>query len=367
MRKHLVLVGAGHAHMVTLQNISVLIGKGHRVTAIGPSDYHYYSGMGPGMLGGTYRCDEISFNSRKIVEEQGGTFVNDLVVRINCEKKTVTLQSGTEIGYDVLSCNCGSDVAPGCRDTESPVYPVKPIENLKSLRQAIQQKKTGVPVSVAILGGGPSSAEVAGNLIQLCIEDGRPDSTVHVFCRSNFMSGFRDRVQKYCHDYLSKRGVIIHEHSGDTSLDGREVVFDEGKRIDVDFLVQATGVHPSSLFSESSMTIGNDGGLAVNEYLQYVDDRCIFGGGDCVSFMPQPLSKVGVYAVRQNLVLYNNLVAALEQGDLQTFHPGGEYLLVFNLGGGYGVLQKKGIVFRGKLPFWIKDRIDRRFMKRFKL
>ncbi|WP_163340066.1 NAD(P)/FAD-dependent oxidoreductase [Desulfopila sp. IMCC35008] len=365
MGQHLVLAGAGHAHMVTLQNISVLIGKGHRVTAIGPSEHHFYSGMGPGMLGGTYASDEISFNSKKGVEGQGGTFVKDLVVRIDCEKKTVTLQSGTEIGYDVLSCNCGSQVVSSFGYGEIPVYPVKPIENLKNLRQAIKQKKTGEPVCVAVIGGGPSSAEVAGNLIQLFVQDGRPGSKVHLLCRSHFMSGFNEKVRKYCRGYLAKQDVIIAENTGNASLVGREVVLTDGNRIEVDFVVQATGVRPVSLFSDSSMTTGPDGGLAVNEYLQYVNDPSIFGGGDCISFMPQPLSKVGVYAVRQNQVLYSNLVAALDGKGLQTFDPGGEFLLVFNLGCGYGVLQKMGFVFRGKLPFWIKDLIDRRFMKRF--
>ncbi len=43
MGKHLVLIGGGHAHMVTLENISSFIQKGFGVTVIGPSDYHYFA------------------------------------------------------------------------------------------------------------------------------------------------------------------------------------------------------------------------------------------------------------------------------------------------------------------------------------
>jgi NADH dehydrogenase FAD-containing subunit len=77
------------------------------------------------------------------------------------------------------------------------------------------------------------------------------------------------------------------------------------------------------------------------------------------------LDKVGVYAVRQNPVLYNNLMAALEGEPLQVFKPGGDYLLVFNMGGGKGVLRKKWLTFGGRLAFIIKDYIDRKFMKKF--
>ena len=72
MRKHLVLVGGGHAHMVTLANLRAFIEKGYKVTVIGPSPYHYYSGMEPGMLGRTYAPEDIRFFTRHVVEKQGG-------------------------------------------------------------------------------------------------------------------------------------------------------------------------------------------------------------------------------------------------------------------------------------------------------
>ena len=75
--------------------------------------------------------------------------------------------------------------------------------------------------------------------------------------------------------------------------------------------------------------------------------------------------KVGVYAVRQNPVLYHNLVARLEGDALMPFDPGGDYLLIFNLGGGVGVLKKRWLEFGGRPAFLIKDYIDRKFMREF--
>ena len=37
MTKHLVLVGGGHAHMVTLAKLHTFVEKGYRVTVVGPS------------------------------------------------------------------------------------------------------------------------------------------------------------------------------------------------------------------------------------------------------------------------------------------------------------------------------------------
>jgi NADH dehydrogenase FAD-containing subunit len=111
--------------------------------------------------------------------------------------------------------------------------------------------------------------------------------------------------------------------------------------------------------------VGPDGGLLVNRYLQSTAFDNIFGGGDCICYQESPLDKVGVYAVRQNPVLFHNLVAALEGRELQAFDPGGDYLLIFNLGDGGGIFYKKPILFGGRLAFAIKDYIDRKFMRRF--
>jgi NADH dehydrogenase FAD-containing subunit len=79
----------------------------------------------------------------------------------------------------------------------------------------------------------------------------------------------------------------------------------------------------------------------------------------------QPLDKVGVYAVRQNPVLLHNLQAQLNGTDLMPFDPGGDYLLIFNLGGKVGVLKKRWLEFGGRPAFVIKDHIDRKFMREF--
>ncbi|MDP2003747.1 MAG: hypothetical protein ACYDHV_00615 [Desulfurivibrionaceae bacterium] len=110
MGKHLVFIGGGHAHMMTLASLSRFTAKGHEVTVIGPSPYHYYSGMGPGMLAGMYRPEEIRFATRRVVERQGAAFVLGKAARIDPLTKTVHLENGGTIPYDVLSCNAGSFV-----------------------------------------------------------------------------------------------------------------------------------------------------------------------------------------------------------------------------------------------------------------
>jgi NADH dehydrogenase FAD-containing subunit len=71
--------------------------------------------------------------------------------------------------------------------------------------------------------------------------------------------------------------------------------------------------------------------------------------------------------VRQNPVLLHNLLAALEGRELKVFEPQADYLLIFNLGDGRGIFHRRGWVWDGRPAFWLKDRIDRRFMRKFQL
>jgi NADH dehydrogenase FAD-containing subunit len=92
----LVMAGAGHAHMALIEAISELTAEGHSVTVVGPGARHYYSGMGPGMLGGTYLPEEISFPVRALVEKGGGAFIQSKVAAIDAARRVVVPDSGRE-------------------------------------------------------------------------------------------------------------------------------------------------------------------------------------------------------------------------------------------------------------------------------
>ena len=366
MHKKLVLIGGGHAHMVTLANLGTIVTKGHHVTVIGPSDHHYYSGMGPGMLSGTYRPEEIRFATRHVVEKMGGTFVKGKVVRIDPQEKMVILENGESIPYDVLSCNAGSHVPrPGVDGDLTDVFTVKPIERLMEAKSRLIDHFARHRPRIVIVGGGPSAAEVAGNVWQLGTDTGKLMPEITICAGKAFMARFTPTVRRRIAGTLQRRKIIIREGIYVRSVSSSGVILENDETLSADFIFLALGVKPSSIFAESGIATGPDGGLQVNRFLQSTQYPDIFGGGDCIYFQDQPLDKVGVYAVRENPVLYHNMVAQLEGRELMPFDPGGDYLLIFNLGGGIGVLKKRWLEFGGRPAFIIKDYIDRRFMKKF--
>ncbi len=366
MKKNLVIAGGGHAHMQALAELGRFVERGHEVTVIGPSDHHYYSGMGPGMLGGSYRPEEIRFATRQVVEKAGARFMLAKVETIDPAAQYVHCDNGERIYYDVLSCNLGSqvpeDVVSGPLDD---VFLVKPIERLLEARQRILQRGTAKALRIGVVGGGPSAVEIAGNIWRISREPAMKPVSLTVFAGRTLMPDHPRGVRQRARKSLVSRGITITENSRITDIRSGGVTDAEGTKHRFDIIFVAIGVRPSRVFAQSGIATGPDGGMLVNGYLQSTAFGNIFGGGDCISFAERPLDKVGVYAVRQNPVLVHNLMAALEGTGMQAFVPGGQYLLIFNLGDGSGILYKWSLLFGGRLAFFIKDYIDRKFMRHF--
>ena len=366
MKKHLVLAGGGHAHMTTLANLHRFIEKGHRVTVVQPSPHHYYSGMGPGMLGNTYTPEDVRFATRRVVQKQGGTFVLGKVIRVEPKARKVHLESGDSIPYDVISFNVGSYVPYDLgNSTNGDIFTVKPIEKLLAAQKRISELVSRKKATIGIVGGGPSAVEIAGNIWQLSKMSAAHTPIIKIYTSSALMTNHPSGVRRKIAASLVTRGINIAENSDVQKIAPGRIELATGEVHKADIIFIAVGVRPSAVFKDSELPTGPDGGLLVNRYLQCTVYPEMFGGGDCIYFEEKPLDKVGVYAVRQNPVLLHNLLAFMDQAPLQAFSPGGDYLLIFNLGGGTGVFKKKWLQFNGRLAFKIKDIIDRRFMRKF--
>ncbi len=367
MARHLVFVGGGHAHLTSLKNLDHFMKLGHRATLISPSPYQYYSGMGPGMLSGIYLPQEIRFHVKKLVEDRGGVFIRGKVIGMDASNHLLFLGSGQKVQYDIVSFNTGSEVPMELIGTPPErIYTVKPIERLLEARRKVLERVEESVLNLVVAGGGPAGIEISANLAQL-VSNGRGKATITLIAGKWMLQGAPDKVRRLAIESLSRRRIEILEGYHVKKVDPKEVVLSNGRPLIYDMAFIAVGTRPTSLFRDSNLPVGDDGGLLVNPYLQSVSYPEIFGGGDCISFQGQPLKKAGVYAVRQNPILYHNLLAALQGGNLKPFDPGPPYLMIMNMGDGKGIFWKKEWAWDGRIAFLLKDFIDRRFMRKFQV
>ncbi len=367
MKKHLVMVGAGHAHLTILKNLEHIVKNGDTVTVISPGNYQYYSGMGPGMLAGRYRPQDVRFDVKKMTVDRGGTFIKSRVVKIKPSQKLLMLSSDQTIPYDVASFNTGSMVALNSKQFMGPnVFSAKPIENLLAARKQILEHRADLPVSVTVVGGGPTGLELAANVRQLIVGH-KKTADIHLIAGKKLLGNFPLKARKLALRFLAAKKITVIESAMAESFDSQYVTLSDGRRILSELVLLATGVRPSSIYRDSGLQTDNYDGLLVNDYLQAIDYPNIFGGGDCIGLRSQQLAKVGVYAVRQNPILWHNVMAKMKGGPLAKFVPQKAVMLIFNLGDGTGLFCRKSVVWRGRLAFKLKNTIDTKFMRRFQL
>ncbi len=371
MGRHLVLIGGGHAHAALLARVNRITDRGASVTLVSPEPIHYYSGMGPGMLGGSYTPKELCFPIAEMCRDAGVRFVEARVERIDATSQTLTLSTGDSLSYDVLSVNTGSSITPTIETDRVtiPVLPVKPISNLLIAQEHLRARgEEGSHILVA--GGGPAAVEIAGNLRRFVQSLGAvPDknTTIELMTGRAVLPGFPPRVENRVRRCLRLLRINVNRGEYVRRIVGDEVETTR-QSIRPDLVLQATGVVPSRLFADSALPTGKDGSLAVNRYLHSLEQKNIFGAGDCIWYTPEPLARAGVFAVRQTPVLATNLERMLLEpaSKLRSFAPGGGYLLLLNMGDETAVFVRWvfgiPVVFAGRWAWRLKDRIDRRFM-----
>jgi len=365
MVHHLVLAGAGHAHLEVLARLAEFTRRGHRVTVVSLQPGHDYSGMGPGLLGGFYAPEQIRFPVRELAEAGGGTFLADRVLAIDPERRCLRLRSGETLDYDVLSCNLGSEVRrAGVSLETSDWVAAKPIENLVRLREDLRERLANKPLRLLVVGGGPAGVELAGNLWRLGRETGA-GAAITLAAGSRLLAGFPDRARRLALASLEGRGITVREGTRVVAVAAGAARLADGTTLACDRAVLATGIEPPGLFRTSGLPVGPDGGLKVDATLRCPDHPEIFGAGDCIHFAPRPLARIGVYAVRQGPVLHRNLLAALAGEPGTPFRPQPKFLLIFNLGDGRGIACRGGGCLDGRLAFRFKDWLDRRFVARY--
>lgn len=361
---HIVLAGCGHAHLETVVNLELFLNKGIKVSVVSENTRHYYSGMAPGYIGGTYTKEEISFDIKSMIEKKGGIFIKDQVIKTNPNKKELILKNSQNINYDIISFNTGSIINPlNITDSEN-VFNVKPIYELIKLKECLFQFSFKDKINICIAGAGPAGIEISCAIDYFLRKRGIKNYKIILVSGNSFLRGFSKSSCKKVKKILISKNIEISDSIIEKIHKNR--VYTDKKDFYSDIIVCASGIKISDIFKESGIG-GFDDGLLVGKTLNSPYYPYIFGGGDCISFKDKRLNKVGVYAVRQGPVLMQNLYSHALRKDLISFNPQEKYLKILNLGCRSGLLEKNNFSFYGKPAFFIKNFIDKKFMKKYKV
>ncbi|MBD3896409.1 FAD-dependent oxidoreductase [Halomonas sp. ML-15] len=376
MARELLLVGGGHSHVEVLRRFALTPDPEVRLTLVSRDRFTPYSGMLPGYLAGHYAFDDVHIDLAPLAEAAGARFLRDSVDGLDLAAQRVIPHDHSPLSYDRLSLNIGASpqlaTVPGAAEHATPV---KPIDGLNSRWLALLERLQHSPVdkTIMVVGGGAGGVEVLlamqQRLQRLCRERGLPESLLH-FCLVTRgprpLTNHNARVQRRFARLLTQRGVALHSDAEVVRVDAGQVHIADGRILDFDELLWATQAGAAPWLADTGLTLDGAGFIRVDDHLASVSHPHVFAAGDIASMVNYRRDKAGVQAVRQGPPLADNLRASLHDRALTRYRPQRRHLALISTGDRHAVASRGPWSWSGDWVWRWKDRIDRRFMARYR-
>jgi selenide, water dikinase len=361
--REVLLVGGGHAHALVLRRWGMRPVPGARLTLVNPGPSAPYTGMLPGYVAGHYRREALEIDLVRLARFASARFVEGRAVALDPGAREVTLASGRRLGYDILSLDIGitSDM-PDLPGFAAHGLAAKPLGRFAD-RWAEVVRGRGA-TSVAVLGGGVAGAELAMACAHRLRGLGRAGA-VSLVDRGRILAGVAPAARRRMMAALAGWGIACIENDAPAEVGPDHVRLESGRRLAADVTIGAAGARPQDWLAQSGLET-RDGYVVTDGWLRSVSDPRIYAAGDCAHFAPAPRPKAGVYAVRAAPVLAQNIAADLTGRQRRVFRPQRNFLKLVSTGERSAVAERSGIALAGPALWRWKDRIDARFMERFR-
>ncbi len=224
-------------------------------------------------------AEDLALTTPENYQELGVEFhLEAKVTQIDKSEKVVTTEKGQSFAYDKLILATGSfpfvPPIPGKERDHCLVY--RTIDDLDDIQASANQGKVGV-----VVGGGLLGLEAANALKELGLE-------THVVEFAPQLMGVQ--LDQAGGDVLKRKiealGVTVHTQKATQQIvAGQDCVhrmeFADGSFLETDLILFSAGIRPyDNLAREFDLTIGERGGIVVNNQCQTSDDD-IYAIGEC--------------------------------------------------------------------------------------
>ncbi len=367
--KHLVLLGAGHAHVQVLKRYAELIRHGAlppKITLVTPHPRQLYSGMVPGYVAGHYALEQCVIALEPLLAGSSIRWLPHSVVELDAASNQVTLDDGSVLDFDWLSVNTGAvqdrqrleALMPGVR--EHGLF-VRPIEAFGTLWPRVVALAQTQGLRLAVVGGGAAGIELA-----MAVRHRLPGAAVTLLTGGALAANYPATAQARVMRALKSRQITVLPDTASSFTEG-EVLLASGARLACDVPLIATGAQAPGWLQSSGLALDAQGFIAVDACLRSTRHPHVFAAGDVSSRVDRPIARSGVYAVRAGAALANNLNAALSGQPLKAHQPPAHTLNLLSCGNHEAIASWGPLSAQGRWVWWLKDRIDRGFIRRYQL
>lgn len=369
--KRLVLLGGGHAHVKVLAELAEQPLAGWDVHLVSPYRRQIYSGMLPGWIAGHYPIEACAIALDRLAARGAVAFHEASGTALDLTQQAVQCDDGSALHFDALSIDTGPmpslAALPGAAEH---ALPVRPIERFIAAWPAVVDRIAGQcrRFDLVVLGAGAAGIELAFAIRHRAHIEGWSHLFLTIVSSDEWpLPGAPDAARRRTAALLKKRGIQWQGGRRAARIDAQRLHFNDGAAIDFDACLVATGAAAPAWPAASGLATDAQGFIRVNRSLQSLSHPQVFAAGDVASYA-DPRPKSGVYAVRAGPALARHLRAYCEGREgrpMPTWTPQSRALYLISTGGRHALATWGGWTWSGRWVWRWKDRIDRRFMRRF--
>jgi NADH dehydrogenase FAD-containing subunit len=305
-KPHVVIVGASFAGLTVQRHLTSHLKDEVDVTVVDMKTYFEYL---PGVLRCFVEPSHFSQISCPLSILRDTTVVTGQVVAVDAAKRgedqtknQVKLNDGRKLVFDYLVVAAGSTYTA----------PIKATTSTKLLTERQEQwNRAAADLAAAkiivIIGAGAVGVELAGEILT----EYPGKRLVMIDMASTILPGFRQETVEYATKWLKTNGAELKLGAPLKELSEKDVVFEDGTKLEVDLIYKCTGGAPNSSFLKSgslgTSVRGPKGAVVVNDHLQVDGFPHVFCAGDiCYHAESNELklghtAQVNAHLVSQNL------------------------------------------------------------------
>ncbi len=287
------------------------------------------------------------------------------LVGIDANRNTVQLSDGSQLDYDSLSLDIGSETNTAwVQIADQRLLPVKPLDDfVQRWPMILADAAKHENYQLVIVGGGAAGVELAFAAQHAFSIHAIKAQTKLVASEHGLLLGHANSVKRRAKNLLLQRGIEFHQAKAVDVEAGLQL--STGELLAADSIIAATGARPARWLQNTELACDEQGYLLVDKEQRSVSHGNVYAAGDVCIRTDIKLSRSGVHAVFAGPVLANNLLSKLSGQSMQQYRPRKKSLYLLATGPQHAIASWGWFSAQGHWVWRWKNAIDQRFMRKY--
>ncbi|HYM11941.1 MAG TPA: FAD-dependent oxidoreductase [Bryobacterales bacterium] len=318
-RPRLVILGTGFA---AFQLVKFLDRKSYDVTVVSRRNHFLFTPLLPSTTVGTVEFRSIIEPARR----PGARFYHAACVGIDPAGRRVCCRNAVafDLEYDLLVIAVGAASSSyGVPGVEEHALHLRELNDARNLRQRIlghleTAALPGLPeeararlLHFVICGGGPTGVEVAAELHDLLLDEGRryfPELVDQVRITlveagPDILSAFDAKLRRYAADLFRRERIEVRTGTPVVRVEKDGLELKNGEWLPYGVLLWSAGNGPTELVRSLPLPKNPKGRILVDGHLRVPGCENIYALGDCAANLENPLPETAQVAMKQGRYL----------------------------------------------------------------